>query len=103
MSGEIITATTLTTAKEELRNIYKSKSNQFKEISRTQYEEIEGDEREDSDNHLNLERLEKSEAKVIDLAFYKYMENRQIAYKIILRDQNNSELEDYFTIIPDLA
>jgi hypothetical protein len=103
MSGEIITAETLIDAKEELRNIYKAKSNQFKEISKTQYEEIEKSEREDSDNHLNLERLKKGESKVIDLAYYKYLEDRQVAYKIILRESNGDEMEDYFTLIPDLA
>lgn len=102
MSGELITAKTLEAAKEELRNIYKSKSNQFKEISKEQYQSLDKDEREDSDNHLNRQKLNK-EVDVIDLAYYKYLPQRQIAYRILLKDKKGKEMEDYFIVIPDLA
>ncbi len=102
MAGEILTAKTLAEAKEQLRGIYLAKSTQFKEISREQYEAIEKDEREDSDNHLNIEKLGK-EADIIDLAYYKYLKDRQVAYKIILKHKDGEEMEDYFTLIPNLA
>jgi len=102
MAGEIITAKTLVEAKEQLRNIYIAKSSQFKEITKEEYESLQHDEREDSDNHLNIERLGKT-ADVIDIANYKYLQNRQVAYKIILKHKNGEEMEDYFTLIPNLA
>lgn len=102
MPGEILKSKTLIEAKEELRNIYKNRSNEFKEITKAEYEALEHDEREDSDNHLNLERLGK-ESDVVDLAYYKYLPNRQIAYRIILKHKNGKEMEDYFTLIPDLS
>lgn len=102
MPGEILKSKTLIEAKEELRNIYKDRSNEFKEITKEEYEALEHDERKDSDNHLNLERLGK-ESDVVDLAYYKYLPNRQIAYRIILKHKNGKEMEDYFTLIPDLS
>lgn len=102
MADETITAKTLAEAKEELRNIYRDKSSQFKEIDQKDYEAIDKDEREDSDNHNNQEKLGK-EADVIDLAFYKYLPNRQVAYHIILKHKDGSQMEDYFTLIPNLA
>lgn len=102
MPGEILKSKTLSEAKEELRSIYKDRSNEFKEITKEEYEALEHDEREDSDNHLNLERLDK-ESDVVDLAYYKYLPNRQIAYRIILKHKNGKEMEDYFTLIPDLS
>lgn len=102
MPGEIITATNLKDAKEELRNIYKAEANRFKEISKEEYEALEHDEREDSDNHLNLEKLGE-EADVIDLAHYKYLPDRQVAYRIILKHKDGDEMEDYFMITPDMG
>lgn len=102
MSGEIITASTLAEAKTELRNIYKSRAIKFREISKEEYESIEKDQREDSDNHLNEEKLGKI-ADVIDLAYYKYLPDREIAYKIILRHKSCEEMEDYFVITPQLV
>ena len=102
MAGEIITATTLEEAKTELRGIYKLDALDFKELSKEDYEKIERDEREDSDNHLNIEKLGK-EATVIDLAYYKYLPDRKIAYRIILKHKNGTEMYDYFMVIPGFS
>ncbi|MFC1615593.1 hypothetical protein ACFL21_00485 [Patescibacteria group bacterium] len=102
MAGEIITATNLKDAKEELRNIYKGQSNSFEEISKEDYEKFERDEREDSDNHLNIEKLGK-EADVIDLAYYKYLPDRKVAYHIILKHKDGDKMEDYFLVTPDMS
>ena len=99
MAGEIITATTLEEGKAELRDIYKLDALEFKELTQEEYEAIERDEREDSDNHLNIEKLGK-EATIIDLAYYKYLPDRQIAYRIILRHKNGTEMYDYFMVTP---
>ena len=40
MAGEIITATTLEEGKEELRNIYKLDTIDFKEITQEEYDEL---------------------------------------------------------------
>lgn len=103
MPNEIITAKNLTDAKEELRNIYRAKSSKFEEITKEKYESFEPDQREDSDNHLNEEKMEKGETDVIDLAYYKYLPNRQVAYRIVLKDKNNKEIEDYFILTPNLG
>ncbi|MBD3330132.1 hypothetical protein GF354_01220 [Candidatus Peregrinibacteria bacterium] len=100
MSGEKIHASTLPEAKEELRSIYKEKSYKFELISKEDYESFEQDEREDSDNHLNEEKLGK-EAKIINLAYYKYLPEREIVYRITLKHENGDTEEDYFKLIPD--
>lgn len=102
MAGEIITATTLPEAKDQLRSIYVGKSSKFKEITKEKYEKFEPEEREDSDNHINEERLGK-ESDVIDLAFYKYLKDREVAYRIVLKHKDGEEMEDYFVITPNLA
>jgi len=101
MAGEIITSKTLEEAKKELREIYQTKTHQFKEITKEEYEAFEKDEREDSDNHLNLERLESKESEVIDLAYYKYLPDRKTAYRINLMNQQGEKLEDYFIVVPE--
>jgi hypothetical protein len=102
MAGEIITATTLEEGKEELRGIYRLDTIAFKEITKEEYEAIERDEREDSDNHLNIKKLGK-EASVIDLAHYKYLPDRKIAYRIILKHKNGTEMKDYFMLTPGFS
>ncbi len=103
MPGEIITAKTLKEAREQLRDIYKAKSNHFEEITKEQYEEFKHDEREDSDNHLNEERLEKDESEVIDLAYYKYLPDRKTAYRILLKHKNGETMDDFFLVVPEMA
>ena len=102
MTEEIPVAKTLQEAKEEVRTTYADKSTEFKEISKEEYEAIEKDEREDSNNHTKLEKLGE-EADVIDLAYYKYLPERQVAYRIVLRHKTGEEDEDYFILIPNLA
>ncbi len=102
MAGEIITATTLEEGKEELRQIYKQDCIEFKEITKEEYEKLEQDEREDSDNHLNIEKLGR-ESTIIDLAYYKYLPDRKTAYRIILKHKNGEETEDYFLLTPGFS
>ena len=101
MAGEILKSKTLEEAKEELRTIYKRTASSLTESSKEEYDTLTQDEREDSDNHLNEEKLGK-EADVIDLAFYKFLANRKTAYKIILKHKNGNQMEDYFIIIPEM-
>lgn len=100
MAGETLNAKTFEEGLKQIRNIYKSKSNIFDLISKKQYEAYTNDEREDSDNHLNIEKLGK-ESDVIDQTFYKYLPNRKIAYQIILMHKDGSKMEDYFLTTPD--
>ncbi|MBT4917141.1 hypothetical protein HN709_01650 [Candidatus Peregrinibacteria bacterium] len=101
MSGEILTAKTLEEAKVELRKIYQKESHSLSDLSMEEYKAFENDEREDSDNHLNLERLESKESEVIDLTYYKYLPDRKIAYRVTLIDKQGEKLEDYFMVIPE--
>ncbi len=101
MAGEMITTKTLEEGKKELRAIYQATNHQFEEITKEKYKAFENDEREDSDNHLNLKRLESKEAEVIDLAYYKYLPDRKIAYRIDLMNQQGEKLEDYFIVVPE--
>ncbi|MBD3360958.1 hypothetical protein GF366_04120 [Candidatus Peregrinibacteria bacterium] len=103
MAEEIITSKTLEGAKEELRGIYKAKSNQFKEITQKAYESYDTDERPDSDNHLNEEKFEKGIMDILDLAYYKFLPERKVAYHIILKNKKGEKMEDYFLIIPERA
>jgi len=103
MPGEIITAKSLEEGKLQLRDIYKKKSQHFEEITKDVYLAYDTDEREDSDNHLNEERLEKGESEVIDLAYYKFLPDRKTAYRIILKDKQGKEMEDYFVIVQEVV
>ncbi len=100
MAGEIITASTLEEGREQLRNIYKAKAKNFHAITKEEYFKYELSEREDSDNHLNLERLGK-ESDVVDLAYYKFLPHHKTAYRInLIHVDGVSRLEDYFIIEP---
>lgn len=101
MSGETITSKTLEEAKIELRTIYQKEAQTLNDLTQEEYEKFENDEREDSDNHLNLERLEAKESEVVDLAYYKYLPDRKIAYRITLMNQQGEKLEDYFMVVPE--
>lgn len=101
MAGEIIHAKTLEEAKIELRAIYKKDAAEFQEISKEQYESRPENEREDSDNHLNEEKLG-IDADIIDLAYYKYLPDRKVLYRIVLKHKNSEQMEDYFMITPEM-
>lgn len=97
MAGEKLTASTLEEAKKELRSIYKSQSHSFEELTKEEYEAFDTDERDDSDNHLNEEKLGK-EADIIDLAYYKYLPEHKTAYRIILKHKDKRNMEDFFIV-----
>jgi len=103
MPDEIITATTLEEAQKELRDIYRNKNHSLEEIDKETYDKFDHDERPDSDNHLNDERLESGNATVIDHAFYKYLPDRRIAYRIVLKHKNGEVLDDYFLVTPEFS
>jgi len=100
MPGEIIKANNVEEAEKQLMKIYEAKSIWVKPITREEYEEIDKSEREDSDNHLNIERLGK-ETLIADLAYYKFLENRETAFRIDLIDQNQKVKKQlFFKLLP---
>jgi len=100
MAGEIIKAETLEEAEKQITLIYKQKSTEFEPITKVDYFKIEKQERPDSDNHLNLERLGK-DTKFIDLAYYKYLSDRWEAYRIELIDETQKPQKMlFFKILP---
>ncbi len=102
MTEEMLTSKTLPEAKEEIKIIYLDQSSKFEEITKEEYDKIEKDEREGSHNHTKIEKLGK-EADIIALEYYKYLPEREIAFKTVLRHKNGSEREYYFTMVPNLA
>ena len=107
MAGEIITATTLEEGKEELRGIYRLDAIDFKEITQEEYEAIERDEREDSDNHLNIEKLGKEEklvellSKIKSVLFILESKLYQYKFKLLLLPQ--IEIESKILLVPSIA
>ncbi len=97
MSGEYISANTLEEYWKELKTIYLSRSANWKDLTEAEYNQIERSEREDSDNHLNEERLGK-DTNVIDHCWYKYLPDRQVAYKIIVQDKEGKTSNYFFQI-----
>lgn len=97
MSGEYINAETIKDYWEQLKVIYRQKSHDWQDITREEYEKLEHSEREDSDNHLNMERLGK-ETQVIDLCHYKFLPDRVAAYHITIMHKNGSTEEHFFRI-----
>ena len=95
MAGEIIKANNVEEAEQQLMAIYNAKSIWVKDITREEYESYEQSEREDSDNHLNIERLG-HDTLIADLAYYKFLENRETAYRIDLVDQNQKVKKQLF-------
>ena len=100
MPQEVIKARTLEEGKKQLHEIYLMKSTDFTEITKEEYESYEQSEREDSDNHLNLERLGK-DTDVVDLAYYKFLPNGYTAYHIhLIHKDGKKSAHDYFMIKP---
>ncbi len=100
MAGEIIKALTVGDAEKQILAIYHSQSITLDMITREEYEAYEESEREDSDNHLNIERLGK-DTKIVDLAYYKYLPERKTAYRIDLVDENQKlEKQLFFVTLP---
>jgi len=98
MAGEIIQAQTTDDAEKQIIAIYEAKSIEMNLIDRETYDAVDKSEREDSDNHLNIERLGK-DTKIVDLAYYKFLENRKTAYRIDLIDVNQKVKKQLFFII----
>ena len=93
---------TLPEAQEELRLFYSDQSVSFKSITKEEYEKIEKDEREDSENHAKPQQFEEG-VEVINFGYYKYLPERQVAHRMILKNKSGETLEDYFVVIPNLA
>lgn len=103
MAGEYYIANTLEEARKQLREVYKLSSDLFEDITKEDYEKIDKSERIDSDNHYNLERLKKDFTKATDQTFYKYLEDRKIAYHVKYIDKDGNEAHDYFILQPRIA
>ncbi|MCD6109578.1 hypothetical protein J7J83_02370 [bacterium] len=98
MAGEIIQAETTKDAEDQLLAIYRKKSINLDMITREQYESYDFSEHEDSDNHLNIERLGK-DTRIVDLAYYKFLPERKTAYKIDLIDENQKLKKQFFFVM----
>jgi spore coat polysaccharide biosynthesis protein SpsF (cytidylyltransferase family) len=102
MAGEIIKADTLEEAENQIISIYKQKSIEFEFITKPDYFKIQKQERPDSDNHLNPERLG-TDTKFVDFAFYKYLPERWEAWRIELIDETLKPQKTlFFKILPRL-
>lgn len=97
MAGEYIQAEDLKSYWKQLRAFYLANSPLFEEITEKKYQAIERSEREDSDNHLNFERLGE-DTKAVDVAFYKYLPDGKIAYRIHLVDVDGKQENHFFLI-----
>jgi len=97
MSGEYINSNTMDGYWSQLKSIYVKMSSDWKDLSAEEYKKIERSEREDSDNHFNLERLGK-ETDVIDICHYKFLPDRLAAYHIEVRHKDGSKKDYYFMI-----
>lgn len=97
MAGEIIKAQNTEEAERQLMAIYKAKSITLDMIKREEYESYDYSEHEDSDNHLNLDRLGK-DTKIVDLAYYKFLPERKTAYRVDLIDENRTLKKQLFFV-----
>ncbi|MBD3327924.1 hypothetical protein GF340_01325 [Candidatus Peregrinibacteria bacterium] len=97
MSGEYINASTIEDYWNELKLIYERRSTEWKNLTQEQYEAIEKSEREDSDNHLNEERIG-DETDVIDICFYKFLPERKVAYHIEIKHKDGNNIHKFFQI-----
>jgi len=97
MAGEYIQAKTIEDYWKELKKIYTDLAAEWKDLTPEEYFKIERSEREDSDNHLNQERLGK-DTDVIDICKYKSLPDRKIAYHIQLIHKDGTEKPVCFEI-----
>ncbi len=99
MSGEYIKAETLKDYWKQLKEIYEHRSTEWKDLSKEEYEALEHSEREDSDNHLNEDRLnDDNDTNVVDYCFYKFLPDRIAAYHITVQHKEGKKEEYYFQI-----
>jgi hypothetical protein len=97
MAGEYIQADSIEEYWKNLKAFFEANSPYFKQISKTEYESIERSEREDSDNHLNQERLGE-DTQTVDVAFYKYLPDGEIAYRVHIVNVEGKQ-DDHFFIV----
>ncbi len=97
MAGEYIQSDSIGDYWKQLKAIYVSRASDWKDLSAEDYLGIERSEREDSDNHLNEERLGK-DTQVIDICKYKFMPDRKIAYSIHMIHKDGTSKDIYFQI-----
>jgi hypothetical protein len=97
MAGEYIQSDTIKDYWKQLKAYYEAASPYFEKIDKKKYDSFERSEREDSDNHLNFERLG-DDTKVVDIAFYKYIPDSKIAYRIHIVDVDGKEDNHYFIV-----
>ncbi len=100
MAGEIIKAETTEEAEKQLLAIYSAKSITLEMITREEYESYDFSEHEDSDNHLNLDRLGK-DTKIVDLAYYKFIPEHKTAYRIdLINEEQKLKKQLFFVTLP---
>lgn len=97
MAGEYIQSKTIEEYWQQLKAIYKNRCSEWKDLTDHEYAGIDRSEREDSDNHLNKERLGK-DTEVIDICTYKFLPDRKVAYHIKLMHANGAKQDIYFQI-----
>jgi len=97
MAGEYIQSDTIADYWKQLKSYYFTRSPNYQEIDKKTYDAIERAEREDSDNHLNFERLG-DDTKVVDVAFYKYLPVNQVAFRIHVVNVEGEQETHYFII-----
>ncbi len=97
MSGEYINSNNIDEYWSQLKSIYVKRSYEWQDLTAEQYKAIERSEREDSDNHFNLDRLGK-ETQVIDVCHYKFLPDRYAAYHIEVIHKDGTKKEYFFQI-----
>ena len=97
MAGEYIQSDSLDSYWKQLKAYYMASSPIFEEIDKAIYDSYERSEREDSDNHINYERLGE-DTNVVDIAFYKYLPDNKTAYRIHIVGVNGEKEERYFIV-----
>lgn len=95
MAGEYLQAENIKSYWKALKAFYLASSPFFEEINKKQYESIPRSEREDSDNHLNFERLGE-DTNAVDTSFYKYLPDGKIAYRCHIVDTDGKQENHYF-------
>ena len=97
MSGEYIQAETIEEYWDKLKAIYNQRTTEWADLTAEEYEDLEHSEREDSDNHLNEQRLGK-DTNVIDICHYKFLPERYAAYHIRIIHKDGQDKDHYFKI-----
>ncbi|MGL5831366.1 MAG: hypothetical protein ACRCZE_04430 [Candidatus Altimarinota bacterium] len=97
MAGEYIQADTIQEYWKNLKAFFQAQSPFFQEITKIEYDQIDRSEREDSDNHLNQDRLGE-DTKTSDATFYKYLPEGKTAYRVHIVDVDGKQEIHYFII-----